>query len=71
MLTKMVAIETLPRLDEEGMKNVVKAAIETYLRQLDSHYPIVLKNGAISSGHGRLWAAIQVGRTTVPIQELD
>ena len=42
MLTKMVAIETLPRLDEEGMKNVVKAAIETDLRQLDSHYPIFL-----------------------------
>lgn len=71
MLTRIVAIETLPLLDEDDMKNVVKAAMETYLKQLDSHYPIVMKNGAISSGHGRLWAAIQDGRTTVPIQELD
>jgi len=71
MISKMVAIETLPVLDEECIKYVVEAAGETYLRQLDTHYPIVLKNGVISSGHGRLWAAIQAGRKFVPVQELD
>lgn len=71
MENKVVAVEELPALEEADMHHVVKSALNTYLRQLDTHYPITLRNGKIVSGQGRLWAARQVGRTTVAVQELD
>lgn len=70
VVAQRVPIGTLPVLTESDMKHVVEKGYLTYLKQVSTHYAVVMRDGEIVSGHGLLWAARKAGHTDIPIQEL-